>query len=380
MTDYLLVCQAEVQMKTLFFQCIAGLRLITLSMTLSMVSHYAYADSNIVLDGSTGTSTIITSSPLGAGTQYTIDTANGTVNGANLFFSFKDFGITSTDTVLFQCSTGCIPASISPPIDGSVTAGISNVIARVNGINPSIIDGRLISNIGQITVTYPNFYPSTTAPSSYTYTPANFWIFNPNGVTFNNTNYDIGGATFGVSTKGKLNIGDKANRVIFTDGAEFGLTTSPSSSTLTVVAGTANNAVSTPNLPVSFGFPPPPTITITPTPEPTPTTPTTQVEIVPVPSVPEPTVVIISEPEEPRNIDAVLVKPILPVSVPTPPDKLKPCASHAKSSLINKSVANYQPKHSVQVPYGLSDKTINTLSSQTASGSESSTECHENNP
>lgn len=317
----------------------------------------AFAVSNIILDGTTGTTTVIATAPSGAGTQYTLNgLTNGTVNGANVFFSFNQFNISAGDTALFQC-TNCFT---NPPFP------LVNVIARVTGPSASVIEGTLNSTVrtNAVAATFSSF------------TAADFWIFNPNGIVIGSgATINLGSSTGANPRTPIFHNGDKANRIIFTDNAEFGLTTSPSDSTLRFVASTVNSNIPTPNLPVSFGFPPQPTIVIT-TP---PVNNQTQIDVV----EPEPVAVTVAAPQpepEPVKIDAVFVQPVTPVTLPITMTELEPCSSNAKSSLMNKGIANYQPKNSMQVSYRLSDNTVNTLSSQIASDAELSTECHENKP
>jgi filamentous hemagglutinin family protein len=122
------------------------------------VSFVANAQSPITMDGTTGVGTGINqnfANIAGANQTITINgdglNANGTRNGANIFFSFSQFGITAGDTALFQCPNGC--------------AGETNVISRVTGANASNLNGTFTSTIGQVGQ------------------PATFWFFNPNGVT-----------------------------------------------------------------------------------------------------------------------------------------------------------------------------------------------------
>ena len=118
------------------------------------VGTLGFAQSPITMDGSTGAGSGINQDFSGvAGSHQTIvidgggANSNGTINGNNLFFSFKQFGISFGDTALFQC-TSC--------------GVLNNVISRVTGLEPSTIDGKLQSTIAN----------------------ANFWFFNPKGIIF----------------------------------------------------------------------------------------------------------------------------------------------------------------------------------------------------
>lgn len=298
------------------------------------ISSIADAQSPITMDGTTGTGTGINqnfANIAGANQTITINgdglNANGTRNGSNLFFSFSQFGITAGDTALFQCPNGC--------------AGVTNVISRVTGPSASNLNGTFTSTIGQVSVG----------------SPATFWFFNPNGVT----------GSVVTTPPSYLRIGDKADKVIFDNGAIFGLTTSPNDPTLSVPPN-STVALRSP-IPTSFGFPPPPPITVindqiipTPTPVPAPV-----VEIPPVVEVVAPAVKVAPVVREipAEAVNATLVKnPVLDI-VPGRKE-LSPCDSDDKSSLLSKGIANYIPNVSVQAPYSIapSTKDARSLSSE----------------
>lgn len=305
--------------------------LITLIIGIASVAH---AQSPITMDGTTGTGTGINqnfANIIGPNQTITINgdglNANGTRNGSNLFFSFSQFGITAGDTALFQCPNGCV--------------GVTNVISRVTGASVSNLNGTFSSTIGQVSVG----------------SPATFWFFNPNGV--------LGSVV--TTPPSYLRIGDKADRVIFSNGAIFGLTTSPNDSTLSVPLNTT--AVLNSPRPLSFGYPPPPTITITN--NQIITTPVVEipavvevpavievapvvVEVAPVVEQPPPVVQVVTPVVRQIPADAVnatLVKN--PVLTSVEQKKLSPCEGDDKSSLISKGVANYIPPVSLQAPYSL---------------------------
>jgi len=135
-----------------------------LSTALTMAfSPDANAQSPIAMDGTTGAGTGSNqdfSSIAGANQTIIIEgggaNANGSVKGANLFFSFDKFGVAQGDTAQFQCAGGQCGTG------GAATsqANIANVITRVTGNNPSEINGTLKSTVGN----------------------ANVWVFNPKGV------------------------------------------------------------------------------------------------------------------------------------------------------------------------------------------------------
>jgi len=288
------------------------------------VSFVANAQSPITMDGTTGVGTGINqnfANIAGANQTITINgdglNANGTRNGANIFFSFSQFGITAGDTALFQCPNGC--------------AGVTNVISRVTGANASNFNGTFTSTIGQVSAG----------------SPVNFWFFNPNGAT----------GSIVTAPPSYLSIDGKADKVNFTGGGVFGLTTSPNDSTLSVPLNTT--AVLNSPRPLSFGYPPPPTITVT----------NNQITTTPVVDVPavidvapvvdNTSVVQVVVPvvrQIPADaVNATLVKN--PVLTSIEQKKLSPCAGDDKSSLISKGVANYIPPVGLQAPYSLVPKT-----------------------
>lgn len=100
---------------------------------------------------------------------YTIDASVGTMRGNNLFHSFSQFDLIAGDTADF---TG-------PP-------NINNIIARVTGNNPSMIDGTLQSSI----------------PG------ANFFFINPFGIIFGpNAQINVSGA-FTATTAAYVKLAD----------------------------------------------------------------------------------------------------------------------------------------------------------------------------
>ncbi len=122
----------------------------------------------ISTDGSMGNSQVFN------GTNVSISQDVGTTVGNNLFHSFSEFNINQGQTVTF---TGA--------------DNLQNVISRVTGGNPSVIDGTLKSEIKN----------------------ADFYFINPNGITFNaNAQIDVP-AAFHVSTADKIDFGK--NRTVF---------------------------------------------------------------------------------------------------------------------------------------------------------------------
>ena len=124
---------------------------------------------DVVRDGSIGPSTAVQP----AGPNFVIDETMGQISGTNLFHSFDQFSLTSSESATFT--------AVSP---------IDNVLSRVTGNAPSIIDGSLISTI-------PN---------------ANFYFINPRGVIF--------GENATIDVDGSLHI-STADSVLFSTGERF---------------------------------------------------------------------------------------------------------------------------------------------------------------
>lgn len=125
----------------------------------------------IQTDGTVGTTGYLhvpqTLSTANNGATVTITQAMGSAAGANLFHSFSEFNVNTYQTVKFT---------------ENVSNTFDNVISRVTGNNPSVIDGMLKSTMGH----------------------AAFYFINPNGVTFmENAAVDVPGA-FHVSTADKI--------------------------------------------------------------------------------------------------------------------------------------------------------------------------------
>ena len=135
---------------------------------------------------------------------YTIDTADGTVAGGNLFLSFSQFDLG------INHPNASNPSQVGPVSETALfdAPGIANILARVTGGQPSQIDGTLAEASG---------------------TTANLFFLNPSGLLFTaNTSLSLNGALT-IST---------ANFVHFGSGGAFfsqinpladaALTTSPS--------------------------------------------------------------------------------------------------------------------------------------------------------
>ena len=147
---------------------------------LHSVPRVAVAMSFVVLMGtgmSQAQTTKITSSGLGtrvttSGTTTFIDggTRPGSASRPNLFHSFGDFSIGTTDTALFRAID--VVGGVDTTYSGS---SIQNIIGRVTGSNPSSLFGTLD--------TQTNF------PT------ANLFLVNPNGIVFGaNSTINVGGS------------------------------------------------------------------------------------------------------------------------------------------------------------------------------------------
>ncbi len=250
-----------------------------LAMTLIFKVCVVNAQSPIAMDGSTGTGsgTNQNFNVPGAHQVITINgdgpNANGTQVGSNLFFSFSQFGIAAGDTALFQCPGGC--------------AGVTNVISGVTGGTGSVLDGSLVSIIGN----------------------ANFWFFNPAGVTVNGAINIPLGATYHISN---------AFGVADTSGSLIINSFSPTFSTLTA---TPADFLFNTDLPIRIDA----------------------TNINPENTISNVAVKTITE----------SVKPVIDIAqmnssslLPLPKS---PCDNRSQSSLISKGVANYIPDLSSQV-------------------------------
>jgi len=140
----------------------------TFSSALVLSGLYGNSHAEVIMDGSAGTSGGIQATP---DNVYEITSDLGHISGHNLFHSFSQFNVEQNYT-----------ANFSDPSN----AGISNIIARVTGSNPSEINGTLKSSIAN----------------------ADLYLLNPNGVLFGDTaTLDISGS-FYVSTANYLKFGD----------------------------------------------------------------------------------------------------------------------------------------------------------------------------
>ena len=146
------------------------------------------AKAQISADGTVGTQVNLSESASCLGGACTI--TGGTTVGENLFHSFREFSIPPGGAAVFD------------------SGNVRNIFSRVTGENPSLVDG-LISSPGD----------------------ANLFLLNPNGLVFgSNAALAIGGSF----------VGSTADRVLFSNGAEFSAqdpTLAPSLLTVTTPVG-----------------------------------------------------------------------------------------------------------------------------------------------
>jgi filamentous hemagglutinin family protein len=133
------------------------------NLSLFTLNHAAWAQS--ISPNADGTGTQVTVN----GNQYDISGGTLSSNGQNLFHSFKDFNLSSEQIANF----------LSNP-------QILNILARVNGGDPSVIDGLLKVTGGN----------------------SNLFLMNPSGIVFgNHTSLDVQGA-FAATTANGIQFGD----------------------------------------------------------------------------------------------------------------------------------------------------------------------------
>lgn len=163
---------------------------------LLLAGNAAAVNTHIQTDGTLPGAAALNISAPGANHLYTLSEINGKLSGHNLFYSFSNFSIGTTDTAWFNLHT----------------PDLASVISRVTGGSESLIDGKLqMTNVGST----PSFY-----------------FINPAGITFSSgASIDVPGS-FYVSTASNLN---------FSDGSQYAANEASASS-----LSSAN--------PESFGF------------------------------------------------------------------------------------------------------------------------------
>ena len=141
----------------------------------------------------TGRAAVITDGSLGAGgaligPNFAVPSSLGRLAGGNLFHSFSQFNLTSSESATF-----------------SGPGSVHNILARVTGGNASSIDGLIHSTI----------------PG------ANFFLLNPNGVMFGpHASVDVSGS-FAVTTGDSIKLSDGARFNAQPGAADALLTSAP---------------------------------------------------------------------------------------------------------------------------------------------------------
>ncbi|MEM1141808.1 MAG: filamentous hemagglutinin N-terminal domain-containing protein [Pseudomonadota bacterium] len=139
---------------------------------------------DVVTDGTVGAASAL------SGPNFMIPDSLGTRAGSNLFHSFSQFSLSSTESATFT---------------SSFSGETHNVISRITGGAPSLIDGRLASTI----------------PG------ADLWLINPNGVLF--------GTGSSLDLQGGLHVAT-ASYVALQDGGRFGADVADPGNTLLTTA------------------------------------------------------------------------------------------------------------------------------------------------
>ena len=154
------------------------------SLAALLVAWTGIAEADVVLDGSLGGSGAL------AGPDFVIDAVDGRTIGTNLFHSFSEFNLTSSQSATFTNST---------------PTPISNILGRITDTNPSSIDGRIASTI----------------PG------ANVFLMNPNGFLFGpKATLDVKGA-FHATTADYIGLADGTRFNAAPSAADALLTTAP---------------------------------------------------------------------------------------------------------------------------------------------------------
>lgn len=149
-----------------------------------LIAWTSIAEADVVLDSTLGGGGAL------AGPDFVIDAVDGRTVGTNLFHSFSEFNLSSSQSATFTNST---PATIN------------NVLGRITDTNPSSIDGRIASTI----------------PS------ANLFLMNPNGFLFGpNATLDVQGA-FHATTADYIGLADGTRFNATPSAADALLTTAP---------------------------------------------------------------------------------------------------------------------------------------------------------
>lgn len=147
---------------------------------------------NITLDGSLGAKTL-------TGPNYVIPQSVGQTVGSNLFHSFGKFSLNAGEVAGF-----------------SSAANIRNILSRVTGGSPSLINGSIFTN-----------------------QPVNFFLINPSGIYFGpKAQLNVGNATRGSFVATTL------DAVVWADGSQFSATNPGGASSLLTMVGDPSGFIS----------------------------------------------------------------------------------------------------------------------------------------
>jgi filamentous hemagglutinin family protein len=161
---------------------------------LSASDNRAFAQ-NITLDGTLGPAGTLT------GPIYTIPQGVGQTIGSNLFHSFGQFNLDTGEVSLFQSG-----------------ADIRNILSRVTGGSPSIINGRIFTQSSNV----------------------NLFLINPTGIQFGpNALLNVGSATRGSF------VATTVDALVWPNGAQFSATNPSGANSLLTIVGDPGGFLST---------------------------------------------------------------------------------------------------------------------------------------
>lgn len=176
-------------MTTTWKRCLSQVHLLNylvIASSTALWCNSAFAQS-ITLDGSLGSS-----QPLN-GPVYTIPQDVGTTVGNNLFHSFRQFNLNTGESAIFQSGVN-----------------IRNIFSRVTGGSPSLIDGLIATQSGNV----------------------NLFLINPSGIIFgSNARLNVGS-----TTRGSF-VATTVDAIEFPNGAQFSATNPKGASSLLTIVG-----------------------------------------------------------------------------------------------------------------------------------------------
>jgi filamentous hemagglutinin family protein len=167
---------------------------IAFGMSYAMVNGNRAIAQNITLDGSLGSAKTLT------GPNYVIPQSVGQTVGSNLFHSFGKFSLNAGEVARF-----------------SSAANIQNILSRVTGGSPSLINGSIFTASQQV----------------------NFFLINPSGIQFGpKAQLNVGGATRGSFVATTL------DALVWADGSQFSATNPGGSNSLLTMVGDPSGFIS----------------------------------------------------------------------------------------------------------------------------------------